>query len=132
MWTYTGCCNRCVPMIPAGYWVPYPAYYPAYYPEHPPLVAKDIAADSSTATAQTIVGGKGSVFLSLEYQHDAGAVSPSVKVTIQEPTGSGIWTITTIPGGQVVKHDFAAAAAGATVKIDVAGCTARLTWHERI
>ena len=128
MWSYSGCCTGHIPVSPAWCCDPYPAYYPYCLQ----FLPKEISADNSAPSAQATIGGAGSVLLSAEYVHDPGAASPSVKISIAEPTGTGDWEITTIPDGFQVKQDFITAAPGSTVKLNVSGCTARVKWFERI
>jgi hypothetical protein len=128
MWSYTGCCAGHVPASPAWCWPQTMAQYAHWCS----FVPKDISADKNTATAQAPIGGAENVFLSLDYVKEAAAESPSVKVTITDPSGTGEWNITTIPDGFQMKVDFASAAPGASVQLAVNGCTAQLKWFERI
>jgi hypothetical protein len=127
MWSYSGCCAG---HAPAGVWC-WPASV-VHYPDWHSFVPKNISADTNTTSAQATIGGAQSVFLALEYLKDSGAASSTVKVAITDPSGTGEWNITTIPSGFQTKVDFASAAPGATVKLDVAGCTAQLKWCERV
>ena len=128
MWSYSGCCAGCPPAGHAWYWPQSVGHYPDWHS----FVPKELSADTTTATAQATIGGVESVFLSIEYLKDSGAAVSTVKVAITDPTGTGEWNITTIPSGFQTKLDFASAAPGATVKLDVAGCTAQLKWIERV
>jgi hypothetical protein len=128
MWSYTGCCAGYAPGGSAWCWPQTVAQYPHWCS----FVPKDITADTNTTTAQATIGGTENAFLSLDYVKDAAAESSSVKVTITDPSGTGIWNITTIPDGFQTKADFASAAPGATVQLDVVGCTAQLNWIERV
>ena len=127
MWTYTGCCGH-AHAGPDSYWVHHAGHHAHWYP----VVSKELSAMTATPSAQANVGGIASVFLSLDYLKDPAAQASSVKVTITDPSGTGEWNITTIPDGFQEKPDFASAAPGATVKLDVTGCTAQLKWYERI
>jgi hypothetical protein len=92
----------------------------------------EIAADTASPSKQALVGGEENVHLLLEYSPDTGATSPSVKVTITDSTGDVTFNITTVPAGYNVKRDFASAAPGATVKLDVSACSAHLRWFELV
>jgi hypothetical protein len=127
MWTYTGCCAGHAP-VGAWYWPQSVVHYSDWHS----LVPKNISADTNTTSAQATIGGAQNVFLALEYLKDSGAAASTVKVAITDPTGTGEWNITTIPSGFQTKVDFASAAPGAIVKLDVAGCTAQLKWCERV
>jgi hypothetical protein len=128
MWSYTGCCSGHVPAGPVWCWPQSMPQYSHWCSVNP----KEISADKTTATANATIGGAENAFLSLEYLKDAGAPASSVKVTITDPSGTGEWNITTIPDGFQMKTDFASAVPGATVKLDVTGCTAELKWFERV
>jgi hypothetical protein len=130
MWTYTGCCAR---ESPAPVRWPQHVQYSHWGSFNPgSFNPKELSADKITNTAQATIGGVEPVFLSLEYLKDAGAETPSVKITITDSSGTGEWNVTTIPDGFNVKLDFAAACPNATVKLDVNGCTAQLNWFERV
>jgi hypothetical protein len=92
----------------------------------------EIAADTANPSKQALVGGEENTHLLLEYSPDAGATSPSVKVTITDSTGDVTFNITSVPAGYNVKRDFASAAPGATVKLDVSACSAHLRWFESV
>jgi hypothetical protein len=92
----------------------------------------EIAADTANPSKQALVGGEEKANLLLEYSPDAGAASPSVKVTITDSTGDATFNITSVPTGYHVKRDFASAAPGATVKLDVSACSAHLRWFELV
>jgi hypothetical protein len=123
MWSYTGC-RGYAPAYPVWYWPQHA--HPSHWAE------KELSASTPAPSAQATVGGVGSALLSLDYLKDPGAESSSVKVTITDPSGTGEWNITTIPDGFQAKSEFAAAIPGATVKMDVTGCTAQLKWYERV
>src|SRR5437660_8017289 len=95
MWSYTGCCAGQVPASPVWCW-PQSMSHHLHWCSFAP---KEISADTNTATAQATIGGVENAFLSLEYLKDAGAATPSVKVTITDLSGTGVWNITTIPDG---------------------------------
>jgi len=146
MWSYRGCCEPheghrfhggYAPFVPPYYWPPYPGWYvpcSCGRPEHDrsTKVPVELAADTANPGKQALVGGAEEVRLLLEYSPDAGATSPSVKVTITDSTGDITFNITTIPAGYHVKRDFASAAPGATVKLDVGACSAHLRWFESV
>ena len=145
MWSYEGCraphgghfhCG-CGPSAPAYYWPQYPGWYAPWFsgrPEHErsTRVPMEIAADTANPSKQALVGGEEKANLLLEYSPDAGAASPSVKVTITDSTGDATFNITSVPAGYHVKRDFASAAPGATVKLDVGACSAHLRWFELV
>ena len=127
MWSYTGCCCGHAPADPVPYWPqPIPQYSPWCQ-----VAAKDISASTAANSAQATVAGVGSAFLSLQYLKDAGAPESSITLTITDSSGTGEWNITTLLDGFQEKGDFAVATPGATVKLDVTGCTAQLSWFER-
>ena len=146
MWSYRGCrepheghrfCGGYAPFVPAYYWPQYPGWYAPWFSGQPEQerstkVPVEIAADTSSPSKQALVGGAEDVHLLLEYSPDAGATSPSVKVTITDSTGDVTFNITTVPAGYHVKRDFASAAPGATVKLDVTACSAHLRWFELV
>jgi hypothetical protein len=128
MWSYTGCCGGHMPAGPVWYW---PQNF-GQYSHWCSLSPKELSATTPAPSATATIGGVENAFLSLEYLKDSGAAAPSVKVTITDPSGVGDWNITTIPDGFQTKVDFASAVPGATVKLDVTGCTAQLKWFERV
>ena len=146
MWSYRGCHEphrgHCCggghgPSGPANYWPPYPGWYAPWFfagpePERSTEVPMEIAADTANPSKQALVGGERKVHLQLEYSPDTGATSPSVKVTITDSTGDAAFNITSVPAGYNVKRDFACAAPGATVKLDVSACSAHLRWFETV
>lgn len=146
MWSYRGCrepheghrcCGGYAPFVPAYYWPQYPGWYAPWFSgrpehEHSDRVPAEIAADTANPSKQALVGGEESVHLLLEYSPDTGAASPSVKVTITDSTGDITFNITSVPAGYHVKRDFASAAPGATVKLDVSACSAHLRWFESV
>ena len=129
MWSYSGCCCGHAPAGPAWCW---PQVMPQYS-RWCSFVPKEISADKTTPSANATIGGAEIVFLSIEYLKDAGAPpGASVKVGITDPSGTAEWNITNIPDRFQRRVDYATAAPGATVKLDVAGCTAQLKWFERV
>ena len=146
MWSYRGCHEpyrgHCCgsgnpPSGPAYYWPPYPGWYAPWFfagpePERSTRVPMEIAADTANPSKQALVGGEEKACLLLEYSPDTGAASPSVKVTITDSTGDVTVNITTVPAGYHVKRDFAFAAPGATVKLDVSACSAHVRWFELV
>ena len=146
MWSYRGChephgghrfYGGYGPAAPAYYWPQYPGWYAPWFfgkpeRERSQYVPMEIAADTANPSKQALVGGEEKASLLLEYSSDAGAASPSVKVTITDSTGDATFNITSVPAGYHVKRDFASAAPGATVKLDVSACSAHLKWFELV
>ena len=146
MWSYRGChephgghrfYGGYGPAAPAYYWPQYPGWYAPWFfgkpeRERSQYVPMEIAADTANPSKQALVGGEEKANLLLEYSPDAGAASPSVKVTITDSTGDATFNITSVPAGYHVKRDFASAAPGATVKLDVSACSAHLRWFELV
>ena len=146
MWSYRGChephgghrfYGGYGPAAPAYYWPQYPGWYAPWFfgkpeRERSQYVPMEIAADTANPSKQALVGGEEKANLLLEYSPDAGAASPSVKVTITDSTGDATFNITSVPAGYHVKRDFASAAPGATVKLDVGACSAHLRWFELV
>ena len=146
MWSYRGChephgghrfYGGYGPAAPAYYWPQYPGWYAPWFfgkpeRERSQYVPMEIAADTANPGKQALVGGEEKANLLLEYSPDAGAASPSVKVTITDSTGDATFNITSVPTGYHVKRDFASAAPGATVKLDVSACSAHLRWFELV
>ena len=146
MWSYRGCHDPhgghrfyggYGPAALAYYWPQYPGWYAPWFfgkpeRERSQYVPMEIAADTANPSKQALVGGEEKANLLLEYSPDAGAASPSVKVTITDSTGDATFNITSVPAGYHVKRDFASAAPGATVKLDVSACSAHLRWFELV
>ena len=127
MWTYTGCCGHAA--YPVWYWPHQPAHHQH---EHGHEVSKELSASTGAPSATATIGGVKTAFLSLDYLRDPGADGASIKINISDSTGTGGWNITSIPDGFQYKTDFLSAAPGATLKLDVTGCTAQLKWYERV
>lgn len=120
------------------------AYYPTFcsqcgHPAHHCQCAKPLAhmklplellADTANPSQQTFVGGLEAVSLSLEYMKTG--TSPSLKVSITETGITSVADITPIDDGYHIKESFLTVAPGATLKLDVTDCTARLRWCELI
>ncbi|HTS63228.1 MAG TPA: hypothetical protein VMH28_14470 [Candidatus Acidoferrales bacterium] len=93
---------------------------------------EELTADSTTTTANAVAGGAEPVHLSLEYEADSGASSPSITVTITDSAGTAVWNLTGFPTGYHHKRDFARAEPGAQLKLQVTGTTAHLRWFELV
>lgn len=118
------------------YGYPYYWYWPPYHPGmcHQPLACmklpQEVVADATATTRDAFIGGAEDVSLSLEYLK-TGA-TPSVKVTITDSGSTATWSITTVPAEYQIKESLTTVSPGATVKLEVADCTARLRWCEVI
>jgi hypothetical protein len=96
-----------------------------------PMVSPyELSVDSGGSTAQALVGGTTTVHLSLEYLVDAGASSPSIKVTTASNGTTSTWQETAPASGYTVKHHFLNIPPGTTVTVDTSGAAARLRWCE--
>jgi len=111
-------------------WYPAPWYWDSGH--HPMTVPEEVTADSAGTTAEGMIGGNCDVHLSLEYATDAGATSPSVKVTITDGGATSTWEESSIPEGYHVKTDFASLSPGSKVTLEVNEATARLRWCETV
>jgi hypothetical protein len=96
------------------------------------IVPRDLDADPTDASEQTLVGGSEQVSLSLEYLVETGAVSPSVKLTTTSDGASGTWSDTTPAVGYHVQEALLSVKPGTKVLLEVNNVTARLRWCERI
>ncbi len=101
-------------------------FYPAM------LLAREIDADTATPSKDGLVGGSRPAFLSVEYLVDAGASSPSVKITTAAGGSSATWTDDTPPQGYTVRQAVLSAAPGTKVTLAVNNVTARLRWCELV
>lgn len=119
---YQPCCPVC--------WQPYHACCCA--PKPPMHLAQELAVDTVTPSKDTFVGGGRDVLLTLEYMAVTGATSPSVKLEIEDSSGTTNWEITSVPDGYHVKSKFASAAPGAKLILTAAECLARLRWFELV
>jgi len=81
-------------------------------------------------SAEAVVGGAWQAGLSVEFQADSGAASPSVKVTLTDADGSSEFNIAGFPAGRHARRDFIAALPGAKLMLEAAGATATLIWFE--
>ncbi len=119
---YQSCCPVC--------WQPHHLCCCTHnWPTHLP---QELSVDTTTTSKDTFVGGTHDVFLTLEYMAVTGATSPSVKLQIEDSTGTTNWEITTVPDGYHVKSKFASASPGAKLTLDANECLARLRWFELI
>ena len=144
MWSYHGfapshcCCPHSVhPQLPAAAWWPwYAGWQPAFhFPEpesYSPPIPKELGVDDTTTSANAMVGGVEPAHLSLEYEADSGASSPSITVTITDSSGTAAWNLTNLPTGFQVKPEFARVEPGAQLKLEGSKVTARLRWFEFI
>ena len=132
MWSYSAFSN------PSGCGWPYvqpwyPAWPPPGYLGWSPLPSwppQQISANTAAPSAEAVVGGAWQTGLSLEFQADSGAASPSVKITLTDTDGSSEVNIAGFPAGSQVRRDVIAALPGAKLKLEVAGATATLSWFE--
>jgi len=96
-----------------------------------PMVSSyELAVASGAPAAEAFVGGVSDVRLSLEYVVDAGASTPSIKVTTASPGSTSTWEETTPGTGYQVKSDFMRLQPGTKVTLDVTETAARLRWCE--
>ncbi|NLI83728.1 MAG: hypothetical protein GX443_18900 [Deltaproteobacteria bacterium] len=95
-------------------------------------VHQEVSADTANPSREAFIGGSRNVRLTIEYMPVTGATTPSVKVVVTDSSDSSEWNVTTIPAGYHVKEDFASAAPGSTVKLEVKECMARLRWCEAL
>jgi hypothetical protein len=111
-------------------WPGHHHYYPHYYPAM--LVAHEIDADSTTPSQNGLVGGTRQASLSLEYLVDAGASSPSVKVTTASGGSSATWSDDAPATGYTVRQGVLTVSPGTKVTLAVTDAMARLRWCETI
>lgn len=112
------------------YWTPYHAV--PYGGSAPQLTCmklpREIVADATATSKEAFIGGGENASLSLEYLKTGAA--PTVKVSITDGGSTMVWSITTVPAEYQIKEHFTTVSPGATVKLDVVDCTARLRWCE--
>lgn len=96
------------------------------------LLAREVDADASAPSKDGMVGGERQVFLSLEYIVDAGAASPTVKVTTAAGSSSATWSDDAPSEGYTVRQAVLSAAPGTKVTLAVNNATARLRWCELV
>lgn len=128
------CCD------PYGWTAPVVYYVPIVYApaptigagSYPMTIPRELTADPTTTSAETIIGGRPDVHLSLEYLVEAGAAAPQVTVTITSDGMTSTWTDTGIAPGYHVKESFTSAKPGSKVKLEVVDALARLRWCETI
>jgi hypothetical protein len=89
-----------------------------------------MSANTAAPTAEAVMGGAWQTGLSIEFQADSGAASPSVKVTITDADGASEVNISGFPAGGNARRDFIAALPGAKLKLEVTGATATMSWFE--
>jgi hypothetical protein len=95
-------------------------------------VSRDLDADPTNASQQTLVGGSEQVSLSLEYLVETGAVSPSVTLTTTSDGATATWSDAAPAVGYHVQEGLLSVNAGTKVSLTVNNVTARLRWCERI
>lgn len=96
-------------------------------------VPREIDADTTSSSASALVGGGADkISLSLEYLVEAGATSPSVKVTTSSDGGSATWSDDTPSTGYHVQEALLSVTPGSKVTLNVNNATARLRWCETI
>jgi len=117
-----------------GYWNACHGHHASKYHQFYPamLMAREIDADTATPSKDGLVGGLRPVFLSLEYLVDAGAASPTVKVTTAAGSSSATWSDDTPAEGYTVRQSVLSAAPGTKVTLAVNNAIARLRWCELI
>jgi len=142
MWSYHGfaphhcCCSHGMYVQPpsTAWWPWYAGWQPAWQiPEHEhyhPSIPKELDVDDTTTSASAMVGGVEAAHLSLEYEADSGASSPSITVTITDSSGTAAWNLTNLPAGFQVKREFARVDPGAQLKVQGTQVTAHLRWFE--
>jgi hypothetical protein len=101
-------------------------------PGYPLTVPAERAVDPGNSPQDVVVGGRGTVHLSLEYLVESGAAAPEVKVTITSGGTTSTWTDTGIAPGYYHKHDFMSVEPGAKLTIEVTDAFARVRWCESI
>ena len=119
---YTGYWNDCCGHQPPGNHHANPAL----------LLAREIDADTATPSKDGLVGGSRPVFLSIEYLVDAGAASPTVKVTTAAGGSNATWSDDTPVEGYTVRQALLSAAPGTKVTLAVNNAIARLRWCELV
>lgn len=117
---YTGLWDCCGHAAPAFHGYRYPAM----------LVPREIDADAGTPSQDGLVGGTGPVCLSLEYLIDAGAGSPTVKVTTASEGSSATWSDDAPATGYTVRQAVLTVNPGTKVTLAVNNAMARLRWCE--
>jgi hypothetical protein len=95
-------------------------------------VPRDLDADPTNTSEQSLVGGSEQVSLSLEYLVETGAVSPSVTLTTTSDGTTATWSDATPAVGYHVQAALLSVKAGTKVSLKVNNATARLRWCERI
>ena len=121
---YSGCC----PPPPCGF------YYVAMMPGccDAVVVPQDIAVDSAKPSKDGLVGGTAQASLSLEYLVDAGAASPSVKLTTVTDGVSSTWSDAAPPTGYTVQHAVLSVNPGTKLTLAVNNAIARVRWCETL
>lgn len=99
---------------------------------YPMLVPQEVVVDNTVTTKEALIGGYGSVHLTLEYLPKEGATSASIQVSVTLAGNTVTWQETPIAGGYHVKTDFSAAAPGSKVTVEATDVMARLRWCERV
>lgn len=90
----------------------------------------ELSVASGGATQSALVGGAGTVQLTLEYLVDASASAPSITVTTASNGTTSTWQETSPAPGYQVKSHFLNIPPGTTVTVDATETTARLRWCE--
>jgi hypothetical protein len=96
------------------------------------LLAREVDVDTTTPSKDGMVGGSRTVSLSIEYLVDAGAASPSVKLTTTVGSSSATWSDDTPAEGYTVHQAVLNAAPGTKVTLAVNNALARLRWCELV
>ena len=96
------------------------------------VLAREIDADTATPSKDGLVGGARPVFLSIEYLVDAGAASPTVKVTTAAGGSNATWSDDTPVEGYTVRQSLLGATPGTKVTLTVNNAIARLRWCELV
>ena len=99
---------------------------------HSMTLPQEVSVDNATSMKEALIGGTTNASLTLEFATDAGATSPSVKVTVEIGTSSSTWQETSMTDGYHVKSQLLSVEPGAKVTLEVTEAIARLRWCETI
>lgn len=98
----------------------------------PQTLVREIDVDTTTTTAQSLVGGNAPVRLTVEYLMQAGGPAASVSVKVTTDGQTVTWSETAITSGFHVNDLLPPAKPGSTVALDASGALARVRWCEMI
>lgn len=99
---------------------------------HTLALPQEVSVDSVTNMKDVMIGGTTHASLTLEYVPDAGATSPSVKVTVAIGGSTSTWQETSMTDGYHVKSKLLSVEPGSKVTLEVTEAMARLRWCETI